>query len=214
MGGAQMWSKMMLAGVALLFYSWFILMLVDYAPVSDTPQEWGSVQGDASALSGNHRYYLSNRYGYYHEWANHDDEREVGAVIKYNPIVDAKAQERGVAATVNGVSTMVGMGDRMNHSMRIASFGWFFFFTFIMYLASVRNNVREIYGLPGNLMEDFLISNFWPMALFQIEDQLDCPFPAEKDGDRIGDEVSAPGAAAFASPYAGTEPNLPNNLTI
>merc|ERR1712217_633757 len=94
---------------------------------------------------------------------------------------------------------MVGMGDRMNHSMRIASFGWFFFFTFITLIASIRNNVREIYGLPGNLMEDFLISNFWPMALFQIEDQFDYPASAEKGNETKAKEISTAASAALAS---------------
>merc|ERR1711879_95090 len=93
---------------------------------------------------------------------------------------------------------MVGMGDRMNHSMRIASFGWFFFFTFITLIASIRNNVREIYGLPGSLMEDFLVSNFWPMALFQIEDQFDYPITDEKGGETSGTSNSPPVSAPVA----------------
>jgi choline-glycine betaine transporter len=166
-------TKIVLVASSLLFFTWFVLMFVDYAPISSNLQEWGSIMGNSSDVAGNSRYYLSNRWGYYHQWANKDDERDVGTFIKWNTNVNYKGQESPLTASIDGTKTDVGVGERMAFNYRIAAIGWFFFFAFVLYLTALRSEVRLMKNISGTLMEDFLVCCFWPFALWQMNDQMD-----------------------------------------
>jgi hypothetical protein len=182
---------------AFAFYAWFVLILCDYAPTKDGPQEWGSIQGNATEYAGNFKYYLSNRHGYYHQFAN--DGADNGEVIKYNafkpiptttnPVTGAfppamtlsKGGDQAMTATEGFHSTMVDVGDMWHKSRRIATFGWFsFFFFFAGYITYLRSEIRELYQIPGNLMEDWLCSWFWPTCLNQVAAQLEEEVPPPK----------------------------------
>merc|ERR1719401_734422 len=139
--------------------------------------------GNASNADGNSRYYLSNRWGYYHEWANKDSERQAGTFIQYNTDVITKGQEKGIKVSINGVKTDVGVGERMAFNYRIATIGWFFFFAFVVYLTGLRSEVRLMKNISGTLMEDFLVCCFWPFALWQMNDQMDAK-ESEEDAKR------------------------------
>jgi len=171
-GASGVMSKVVSGFVMLFFFSWFLCMFLDYAPLSENLQEWGSIMGDPTSTSGNTRYYLSNRWGYYHQWANKDNDRNPGDLVKWNTKVYTKGQERGISATVNGQSVDLGVGERFAFNYRIAVFGWFFFFMFIMYLVSLRSDVRVEMKIQGTLIEDFLVCLFWPLALWQMEDTI------------------------------------------
>jgi len=166
-------TKIVLVASSLLFFTWFVLMFVDYAPISSNLQEWGSIMGNSSDVAGNSRYYLSNRWGYYHQWANKDNERDVGTFIKWNTNVNYKGQESPLTASIDGTKTDVGVGERMAINYRIAAIGWFFFFAFVVYLTGLRSEVRLMKNISGTLMEDFLVCCFWPFALWQMKDQMD-----------------------------------------
>jgi hypothetical protein len=165
-------GKVIASCVMLLFFSWFLFMFLDHLPLSENLQEWGSIMGDPSTTEGNTRYHLSNRWGYYHQLANKDSERSPGDLVKWNSNVNTKGQERGIAATINGQAALVGVGERMAFNYRIAVIGWFFFFMFVMYLVSLRSEVRAVMKIQGTLMEDFLVCYLWPFALWQMEDTI------------------------------------------
>jgi hypothetical protein len=178
-------TMILVVSVSLFFVMWFTLMWVDYSPLSTNLQEWGSVQGNASNIAGNSRYYLSNRWGYYHQWANKDAERADGDFIKYNLAVNYKGQEKPNEATINGVPTSVGVGERMAFNYRIAVVGWFFFFVFVMYLVSLRSDIRVLMNIQGTLIEDFLVCLFWPCALWQMDDQLNLATPSSVEDKKV-----------------------------
>jgi len=171
-GRTSVGSMVMPIGASIIFLTWFVLMFVDYAPLSQNLQEWGSVMGNAEDLAGNSRYYLSNRWGYYHQWKNAHDQRDNGKFVEWNMDVNTKGQERGISQSINGITKGVGVGERMAFNYRIAAIGWFFFFMVIMYITMLRSDVREVMQIKGTLVEDFLVCCFWPFALWQMEDQL------------------------------------------
>jgi choline-glycine betaine transporter len=178
-------TMILVVSVSLFFLGWFTLQFVDYSPLSSNLQEWGSVIGNPSSTDGNVRYYLSNRWGYYHQWANKDDQRSNGDFIRWNTNVNQKGQEKSLTQTINGVATSVGVGERMAFNYRIAVVGWFFFFIFVMFCVSLRSDVRVIMKIPGTLVEDFLVCLFWPCALQQMDEQLNEPTPAGVDEKKI-----------------------------
>jgi len=167
-------GKLGVVGASVLFYSWFILLFCDFVPVSDELQQWGSIQGDEKTKTGNKLWYLTNRYGYYHEWANGPKDR-VDDVdrVRYNEEVEKKGHEKGISVKINEKTQEVGVGARWAKVRRVAAFGWFAFFTFTTYLTWLRSEVRPIYRIKGTLAEDFLAAQLWPMALYQMSDQLD-----------------------------------------
>jgi hypothetical protein len=154
------------------FFMWFLFQFLDHLPISSNLQEWGSIMGDATALDGNSRYYLSNRWGYYHQWANKDSQRDAGSTILWNRDVNLKGQQRPLTQSINGESEAVGVGERFAFNYRIAVVGWFFFFMFIVYLVSLRSEIRVVWKIQGTLIEDFLVCCFWPLALWQMEDTI------------------------------------------
>jgi hypothetical protein len=156
----------------IFFVTWFLFQFLDHLPLSGNLQEWGSVIGNPTSLDGNVRYYLSNRWGYYHQWANKDDQRDAGSTITWNRQVNLKGQEKPLTATINFESEAVGVGERFAFNYRIAVIGWFFMFMFIVYLVSLRSEIRVICGINGTLIEDFLVCLFWSMALWQMLDTI------------------------------------------
>lgn len=183
-------TKVAGVSVMILFVTWFVLMFVDYAPLSENATVWGSVMGDANTLEGNTKYYVSNRWGYYHQYANKDSERSPGDRIVYNTVVNTGAQEQGVSATINGQATSVGVGERFAFNYRIAVIGWFFFFMFVMYLVSLRSDVRVVMKIQGTLIEDFLVCLFWPLALWQMQDTI-------LNGELPSKKVDAPAVSSM-----------------
>merc|ERR1712113_520983 len=70
--------------------------------------------------------------------------------------------------------TGVGAGARMGRNMRVEALAYFFYFTFVTLLAMIRNDCRNLYKIPGSLLEDFLSSAFvYPTVLYQIQAQVD-----------------------------------------
>jgi hypothetical protein len=228
------------AGVMMaLFLTTWILCLIDYSPMSSNLQEWGAIMGDATAEDGNSRYYLSNRWGYYHEYANKDSERNPGQNVYYNvrnPTlgtggVKVKGQERGIYAgassgtwsttlgldmTVGSPSygkSLVSVGERFAQNYRIQTVGWFLFFMFVTYLVSLRSSIRVVMGIQGTLTEDFLVCIFWGMALWQMEDTVVNGTPAEKEPEKPAPYSSAPPAEVVGNAKAGGEGNPTNELT-
>jgi choline-glycine betaine transporter len=154
------------------FFMWFLFQFLDHLPISENLQEWGSVVGNPTTLDGNTRYYLSNRWGYYHQWANKDSDRDAGQTIQWNRQVSLKGQERPLTATINFESEAVGVGERFAFNYRIAVIGWFFMFMFIVYLVSLRSEIRVVCAIQGTLMEDFLVCCLWANALWQMEETI------------------------------------------
>jgi len=187
--GGGIVAKVVAGSVMLLFVSWFLFMFLDHLPLSENLQEWGSIMGNPESTSGNTRYYLSNRWGYYHQWANKDSERSPGDAVKWNVLegvsidtdgnrtVDPnakwfKGQERGIELPTANPAVLRGVGERFAFNYRIAVIGWFFFFMFVTYLVSLRSDVRVVMKIQGTLVEDFLVCLFWPLALWQMEDTI------------------------------------------
>jgi choline-glycine betaine transporter len=193
-GIGAIFGKIGVVAAFVTFFAWFLFMWLDYLPLSENLQEWGAVNGNVLDSSANTRYYLSNRWGYYHLYANKDSERKVGDPVKYNTLpgitvgsvatttsVDPtvawyKGQERGFSQdgselSGNGAGA-IGVGERFAFNYRIAVIGWFFFFMFVMYLVSLRADVRVVMQIQGTLLEDFLVCCFWPLALWQMEDTI------------------------------------------
>mmetsp|Transcript_75357 Transcript_75357/g.117810 ORF Transcript_75357/g.117810 Transcript_75357/m.117810 type:complete len:1042 (-) Transcript_75357:339-3464(-) len=187
--GGGIVAKVVAGSVMLLFVSWFLFLFLDHLPLSENLQEWGSIMGNPASTSGNTRYYLSNRWGYYHQWANKDSERSPGDAVKWNVlegvsndtqgnrVVDPnakwfKGQERGIELPTADPAVLRGVGERFAFNYRIAVIGWFFFFMFVMYLVSLRSDVRIVMQIQGTLLEDFLVCCFWPLALWQMEDTI------------------------------------------
>lgn len=191
-GVGAVFGKIGVVAAFVAFFTWFLFMWLDYAPLSENLQEWGAVNGNVLDSATNTRYYISNRWGYYHEYANKDDERKPGMPVYYNTLpgisvvgtpastsVDPtvawfKGQERPIPVSGSSPAGSVarGVGERMAFNYRIAVIGWFFFFMFVMYLVSLRSDVRIVMQIQGTLLEDFLVCCFWPLALWQMEDTI------------------------------------------
>lgn len=174
-------AKGLTVAASVCFYTWLILCLVDYAPVSTIPVPKGAVLGNASDASASSLYHYSTRYGHFTGWTN---EIKEGAAVTVNANVDATANEMPP-----------GMGDRIGQNMRVATFGWFFYFLFATCLAYVRNETRIEYGIPGTLAEDFLASAFvYPTVLYQIEEQVTlCEIEEKVTSSEIEEKVTLSG---------------------
>jgi len=191
-GVGAIFGKIGVFAAFVAFFIWFLFMWLDYAPISENLQQWGAVNGNVLDSDANTRYYISNRWGYYHEYANKDSERKPGMPVYYNTLpgissvgtpastsVDPtvawfKGQERPIPVSGSSPAGSVarGVGERMAFNYRIAVIGWFFFFMFVMYLVSLRSDVRIVMQIQGTLLEDFLVCCFWPLALWQMEDTI------------------------------------------
>jgi len=87
-------AKALAVAGTVCFYTWLILAVVDYAPVSKDPVEMGAVMGNATDAGGSTLYYVSTRYGYFRGWTN--SEFEEGAIVTKSNEVNKKAGEVGI----------------------------------------------------------------------------------------------------------------------
>lgn len=165
--------QMKVAFACFFFYvGWILIIFSPAVSAKEAPQEWGSIQGNASQPDGNFKYYVSNRFGYFHQWANED--RDVGDRITYNTHVDKRAGEEPMHATIDGVSTEVSVGDHWAPARILSPFGWFMFlWLYCMYVCEVRSDIRQMYCIPGSLFEDWICALIWPTCLTQMDEQLD-----------------------------------------
>jgi hypothetical protein len=187
-GKPQMWSQITALLSCIAFYNGWILIFVDYVSPTEDPQEWGSIMGNATHPNGNSEYYMSNRHGYYKQWAN--DGISDGDAIKYNvelqgdyDRVNGNSFSESIGGvgldkftTSNGQALATAVGDLEAKSRRIATIGWFFILMiFCGNVTFFRQQMRALCKINGNLAEDYFCSWFWPTCLTQMVEQTTVP---------------------------------------
>jgi len=183
-GGNRTLAIAQVVGATVCFYLLFLFALCDYAEVDRAPYEWGSIMANSTLArlgGGNTISYTSTRYGYFREWAA-DPEIE-NRTIQYT--WDVRAEHGEIALTnrtvADGLVTpyLRGVGDRKGRNLRVETIGWFFFFLFATILANLRFDARATLGIPGTIIEDFVVSVFfYPTVLYQLEAQMKIGAPA------------------------------------
>ena len=75
----------------------------------------------------------------------------------------------------------------------LAYVGWAIFLGFISYGTGIRSNIREEYGIEGNMAEDFFaVLLLYPLAAIQMQDHMAVAIPGRKDvenGILVGEEL-------------------------
>jgi hypothetical protein len=140
--------------------------------------------GNATHPNGNSEYYMSNRHGYYKQWAN--DGISDGDAIRYNVELEGDYDRvngnymsdsiGGVGidkfTTSSGQKLVTAVGDLEAKSRRIATIGWFFILMlFFGNVTFFRQQMRGLCKINGNLAEDYFCSWFWPTCLTQMVEQ-------------------------------------------
>jgi len=180
--------------VTVIYYAAWLLILLDYAPVKDGPVEWGSIHHPTDNYLGNNKYFQSNKYGFYKQWAN--DGIDTGDEIKWNVFTEEMrmANEVPLTQTINNVNIEVTVGDASSKSRRIATYGWFFILcVFFTYITQVRTEVRSMYNIPGSVIEDYFCACLWPNALSQLSDQClepDVEEPIQKQVEPVEEQTT------------------------
>jgi len=200
-GGNLRNAKLLVGGAMLCFYAYFIFSFCEYIPPSTEPYVWGSVKGNKTDKpTGNDEYYISKRYGYYREWKETPTSNK--EAIKFNDDVDLKYGE----LPYNGH----GVGDRVARTYRIEAIGLFFFFFFALLLSQLRFQTRELLGVSGSLLEDYLVSLFfYPTVLYQIEAELNADQKIEdRDCNQTSDSISNAMTDSTSKQTPDPTPNL------
>jgi len=189
------------------FYMFFLFCLLDAIPVSKEHFEWGACQdktGACDQASTNNKFYTSTRYGWYRGWTN---DNEAGKTVTFEALKaeGIKAGEVTSMTEYNSAMTAAKLGDTMYSSKiwghgveesarvdgrgRLMVIGSASFFCFIAFLTVYRTDARLGCGIPGNVVEDFLLSWwFWPGVILQIEEQMQLPLEAVGDVCVYGSE--------------------------
>jgi choline-glycine betaine transporter len=177
------WGKLTAILACVAFYVGWLFVFIDFIDVTEDPMEWGSIEGNVTHPNGNTEYYMSNRHGYYKEWADKIDE---GGKVVYNvkkageyPRVNANSQSKSIGgvpignfSTSNGESLTVAVGDMEAKSRRLATIGWFFILMlFCGNVTFFRQTIRNAYRINGNLFEDYFCSWLWPTCLTAMADE-------------------------------------------